>query len=94
MPDDLDTLQPAAILEGGDLDCGSGLVLLLRDSQLPDPVALFGGAFFLLHPANVEAVARYGLEEDVHAAVAARFSMSRSIYGSARPPMAVGSGSS
>jgi hypothetical protein len=33
------------------------LVLLLRESHLPDPVALFGGAFFLLHPANVEAVA-------------------------------------
>ncbi len=33
------------------------LVLLLQSSQLPRPVALFGGAVFLLHPANVEAVA-------------------------------------
>lgn len=33
------------------------LVLLLRRSGLPEPAAVFGGAFFLLHPANVEAVA-------------------------------------
>ena len=33
------------------------LVLLLRRSQVPDAAALFGGALFLVHPANVEAVA-------------------------------------
>ncbi len=33
------------------------LVLLLRRSGVADPAALFGGAFFLVHPANVEAVA-------------------------------------
>ena len=33
------------------------LVLLLQSSGLPRAVALFGGAVFLLHPANAEAVA-------------------------------------
>jgi hypothetical protein len=33
------------------------LVALLRRSGLPDALALGGGAFFLLHPGNVEAVA-------------------------------------
>jgi hypothetical protein len=33
------------------------LVLLLRRSGVADTAALFGGAFFLVHPANVEAVA-------------------------------------
>ncbi len=33
------------------------LVALLRSSQVPLPAAVFGGVFFLLHPANVEAVA-------------------------------------
>ena len=33
------------------------LVLLLRRSGVSDAAALLGGAFFLVHPANVEAVA-------------------------------------
>jgi hypothetical protein len=33
------------------------LVLLLRTSRIPTAAAALGGAFFLLHPANVEAVA-------------------------------------
>jgi uncharacterized OsmC-like protein/TusA-related sulfurtransferase len=37
-PADLERLQPDLVLDGGDLDCGSGLVLLLRDSMLRVPV--------------------------------------------------------
>jgi len=35
--EDLDALRPARIFDGGDLDCGSGLVLLIREnmSQVP-----------------------------------------------------------
>ena len=33
------------------------LVLLLLTSRIPPSAALLGGSFFLLHPANVEAVA-------------------------------------
>jgi TusA-related sulfurtransferase/uncharacterized OsmC-like protein len=35
---ELDALEPVEVLEGGDLDCGSGLVLLLRDTMLTVPV--------------------------------------------------------
>ena len=38
MSDDLETLRPAEVLDGGDLDCGSGLVLLLRDTMLKVPL--------------------------------------------------------
>ena len=34
----LETLQPDQILEGGDLDCGSGLILLIREKMLQTPV--------------------------------------------------------
>ena len=34
MSTELDKLEPAGLLDGGDLDCGSGLVLLLRDAVL------------------------------------------------------------
>ncbi len=37
MTDELDSIEPVRILEGGDLDCGSGLVLLLRDEMLAVP---------------------------------------------------------
>jgi hypothetical protein len=33
----LDSLEPAAVLESGDLDCGSGLVLLIRDAMAAIP---------------------------------------------------------
>lgn len=33
----LDGLQPDQILDGGDLDCGSGLILLIRESMLKTP---------------------------------------------------------
>ena len=38
MDEDLKTLVPSDILDGGDLDCGSGLVLLLRDKMLAVPL--------------------------------------------------------
>lgn len=38
MADDLEKLTPVEVLEGGDLDCGSGLVLLLRDTMLQVPL--------------------------------------------------------
>ena len=34
----LDALKPDQILEGGDLDCGSGLILLIREKMLQTPV--------------------------------------------------------
>ncbi len=34
----LETLNPDQILEGGDLDCGSGLILLIREKMLQTPV--------------------------------------------------------
>lgn len=34
----LERLRPDAVFEGGDLDCGSGLVLLIRESMLGVPV--------------------------------------------------------
>lgn len=37
MAHDLEALEPVEILDGGDLDCGSGLVLLLRDTMLKVP---------------------------------------------------------
>ena len=33
----LDTLRPDAVFDGGDLDCGSGLVLLIRERMLDVP---------------------------------------------------------
>lgn len=38
MTDELEAIEPVQILEGGDLDCGSGLVLLLRDEMLKVPL--------------------------------------------------------
>jgi uncharacterized OsmC-like protein/TusA-related sulfurtransferase len=38
MAEELKDLQPASVLDGGDLDCGSGLVLLLRDRMLEIPL--------------------------------------------------------
>jgi hypothetical protein len=38
MAEELHELEPAQTLDGGDLDCGSGLVLLLRDSMLEVPL--------------------------------------------------------
>lgn len=38
MPPDLTTLSPAAVFDGGDLDCGSGLILLIRENMLLTPV--------------------------------------------------------
>jgi hypothetical protein len=38
MSDELNEIEPFDVLEGGDLDCGSGLVLLLRDTMLKVPV--------------------------------------------------------
>ena len=38
MTSDLTDLQPAAIFDGGDLDCGSGLILLIRENMLQTPV--------------------------------------------------------
>ncbi|MFN8472250.1 MAG: OsmC family protein [Anaerolineae bacterium] len=40
MPDSiaLDALQPDAVFDGGDLDCGSGLILLIREHMLQAPV--------------------------------------------------------
>ena len=35
---DLDELSPVQVLEGGDMDCGAGLVLLLRDAMLGVPL--------------------------------------------------------
>lgn len=35
---DLDKLSPVQVLDGGDMDCGSGLVLLLRDTLLGVPL--------------------------------------------------------
>ncbi|MFH2007031.1 MAG: sulfurtransferase TusA family protein [bacterium] len=37
MADDLDKLRPVATFDGGTLDCGSGLALLLRDAVLKVP---------------------------------------------------------
>lgn len=37
-PLDLESLQPEAVFDGGDLDCGSGLVLLIREHMLRVPV--------------------------------------------------------
>lgn len=34
----LSTLQPTQIFDGGDLDCGSGLILLIRENMLQTPV--------------------------------------------------------
>ncbi|GAB6058545.1 sulfurtransferase TusA family protein [Desulfonatronum parangueonense] len=34
----LSGLQPARIFDGGDLDCGSGLILLIRENMLQTPV--------------------------------------------------------
>jgi hypothetical protein len=31
-------LSPAVIFDGGDLDCGSGLILLIRENMLRTPV--------------------------------------------------------
>jgi hypothetical protein len=36
-PVKLESLEPAAVLEAGDLDCGSGLVLLIRDAMSAVP---------------------------------------------------------
>ncbi|MFN8499281.1 MAG: OsmC family protein [Anaerolineae bacterium] len=40
MPDPmpLDDLQPDVVFDGGDLDCGSGLILLIRERMLQAPV--------------------------------------------------------
>lgn len=38
MPSPLANLQPAAFFDGGDLDCGSGLILLIRENMLKTPV--------------------------------------------------------
>jgi TusA-related sulfurtransferase/uncharacterized OsmC-like protein len=38
MADDLETLSPFATLDGGELDCGSGLALMLRDAALKVPL--------------------------------------------------------
>ncbi|MCP4604690.1 MAG: osmotically inducible protein OsmC [Proteobacteria bacterium] len=38
MAEDLEKLKPADVLDGGDLDCGSGLVLMLRDAMLAVPL--------------------------------------------------------
>jgi hypothetical protein len=38
MSEDLSKLRTAGVLDGGDLDCGSGLVLLLRDRMLEVPL--------------------------------------------------------
>ncbi len=35
---DLESLRPDRVFDGGDLDCGSGLVLLIRENMLPVPV--------------------------------------------------------
>ena len=37
MSDDLEQLKPDRVFEGGDLDCGSGLVLLIREHMLQVP---------------------------------------------------------
>jgi len=33
-PADLESLRPDRVFDGGDLDCGSGLVLLIRENML------------------------------------------------------------
>lgn len=38
MTSDLTSLQPDTIFDGGDLDCGSGLILLIRENMLQTPV--------------------------------------------------------
>ena len=38
MTSDITNLQPAAVFDGGDLDCGSGLILLIRENMLKTPV--------------------------------------------------------
>ncbi len=35
---DLDTLTPDSVFDGGDMDCGSGLILLIRENMLKVPV--------------------------------------------------------
>lgn len=37
-PEDLADLEPDRVFDGGDLDCGSGLVLLIRENMLQVPV--------------------------------------------------------
>lgn len=36
-PTELETLQPDQVFDGGDLDCGSGLILLIREQMLKVP---------------------------------------------------------
>ncbi len=36
-PTELETLQPDQLFDGGDLDCGSGLILLIREQMLKVP---------------------------------------------------------
>lgn len=38
MTSDITELQPDIIFDGGDLDCGSGLILLIRENMLQTPV--------------------------------------------------------
>ncbi len=38
MTEDLKTIAPDAVFDGGDLDCGSGLILLIRENMLAVPV--------------------------------------------------------
>lgn len=38
MTTDLSTLTPDTVFDGGDLDCGSGLILLIRENMLKTPV--------------------------------------------------------
>lgn len=38
MPDDLTAIVADALFDGGDLDCGSGLILLIRDAMCQVPV--------------------------------------------------------
>ncbi len=38
MPPDITNLSPDTIFEGGDLDCGSGLILLIRENMLRTPL--------------------------------------------------------
>jgi len=38
MGNDLNTITPDAVFDGGDMDCGSGLILLIRENMLKVPV--------------------------------------------------------
>jgi len=38
MTDDITTMTPNHVFDGGDLDCGSGLILLIRENMMQTPV--------------------------------------------------------